>query len=340
MRSLTIVVTVFVLFVFLMPVRAEEPAKAVEIKAENAATPEAAAAVPTETPQANSSFVIAVLPFVTSGDLADMGAQIAEVINASLSEQGFSLVERAELNKILSELELGQSGTVSEETAARIGHLTGANIIVTGRAFIDQNLLNIVGKVIGVETSQFYADKVDTPTKNSYAEASRELGDKIGRILKQKGETLLVQDKETEDPIKKLSSLTTGKKLPTVSVSLRENHANQATTDPAAETEITLILSQVGFPVIDQDSSNQKADIEITGEALSERGIRRGELISCRARVELKAVERSSGKIIAIDRETQAAADTSEQIAGKTAIQKATQSLALRLVPRIIDSSK
>ena len=335
MKSLTMLVTVFLFLVFLTPARAEEPAKA----AETAEPQTVAAPVLTDEMKVDPSFVIAVLPFSTTGDLTDMGPQIAEVINASLSEQGFSLVERAELNKVLSEIELGQSGTVSEESAAKIGHLTGANIIITGRAFIDQNILNIVGKVIGVETSQFYADKVNTPVKDSYAQASRELSDKIGHLLNQKGQDLLAKNTEPEDPVKKLSPLAAGKKLPTVSVSLRENHANQAMIDPAAETEITMILSQVGFPVIDQGSSNQKADIEITGEALSERGIRRGELISCRARVELKAVERSSGRIIAVDRETQAAADTSEQIAGKTAIQKATQSLALRLVPRIIDST-
>ena len=42
------------------------------------------------------------------------------------------LVERAELEKVLGEAELGLSGTVSPETAARIGHLTGAKVLVTG----------------------------------------------------------------------------------------------------------------------------------------------------------------------------------------------------------------
>src|SRR2546422_2770867 len=50
-------------------------------------------------------------------------------------------------------------------------------------------------------------------SKDSYTQASRDLGDKIAIILNQKGQNLLVQDKETEDPIKTLSALATGKKL-------------------------------------------------------------------------------------------------------------------------------
>ena len=45
------------------------------------------------------------------------------------------MVERAELEKILGEQELGLSGTVSADTAAKVGNLTGAKVLVTGRVF-------------------------------------------------------------------------------------------------------------------------------------------------------------------------------------------------------------
>src|SRR5262245_24340750 len=59
--------------------------------------------------------------------VASLGAQISSLLNATLSaEANLITVERAELAKVLGEQELGLSGTVSTETAAKVGHLTGA----------------------------------------------------------------------------------------------------------------------------------------------------------------------------------------------------------------------
>jgi hypothetical protein len=74
--------------------------------------------------------------------------------------------------------------------------------------------------------------------------------------------------------------------------------------------------------------------VELVGEAFSELGMRKGNLISCKARVELKAIQKSTGKILAIDRQTSVAVDLSEQIAAKSALQKAAQVLA----PRFLDT--
>ncbi len=63
-------------------------------------------------------------------------------------------------------------------------------------------------------------------------------------------------------------------------------------------------------------------------------GLRKGNLISCKARVELKAQKRT-GEILAVDRQTSVAVDVAEQTAAKTALQNAALDIAERLLPRI-----
>jgi ribosome maturation factor RimP len=78
-----------------------------------------------------------------------------------------------------------------------------------------------------------------------------------------------------------------------------------------------------------------KPDIEISGEALSEFGMRKGNLVSCKARVEIKARDRASGNIILVDRQTSVAVDLTEQVAAKTALQNAALELAERVLPKL-----
>ena len=103
--------------------------------------------------------------------------------------------------------------------------------------------------------------------------------------------------------------------------------------DPAAETELDLILMECGFKLVDE-KSKEHADLEITGDAFSAFGLRKGNLISCKARVELKA-QRRNGDIVAVDRRTSMAVDIAEQTAAKTALQQAAMDLAERLIPTL-----
>ena len=64
--------------------------------------------------------------------------------------------------------------------------------------------------------------------------------------------------------------------------------------------------------------------------------MRHGNLIPVKARIEVKAVDQASGKIVAIDRQTTVAVDLAEQIAAKNALQEAGAVLAERLLPKIV----
>jgi hypothetical protein len=168
----------------------------------------------------------------------------------------------------------------------------------------------------------------------SITDLSTELAKKIGATVAQKGDTLVAKVEGREERIARIKKLLKQGKLPAVSVKIGERHFGQPVIDPAAETELSLILKECGFTLVD-DKSKEKADVEITGDAFSAYGMRKGNLISCKARVELKAQKRT-GEILAVDRQTSVAVDIAEQTAAKTALQNATVELAERLTPKLL----
>src|SRR5437016_9097940 len=86
---------------------------------------------------ADSPPSVAIFDFESKEEaIKDLGPKVATLLNARLSaDPNLILVERTELEKALGEQELGLSGTVSSETAAKVGHLTGAKVLITGKVF-------------------------------------------------------------------------------------------------------------------------------------------------------------------------------------------------------------
>ena len=63
----------------------------------------------------------------------NLGAAAADELVTQLFKSGrFSLVERSQLEAVLAEQELGQSGLVTSSQAAEIGRLLGVQLILTG----------------------------------------------------------------------------------------------------------------------------------------------------------------------------------------------------------------
>jgi hypothetical protein len=286
---------------------------------------------------ADEVYSVAVFDFESQGEMArDLGKQIATLVNANLSaEPNLILVERAELDKALGEQELGLSGTVTPESAAKVGQLTGAKVLVTGRVFKTDTELFIVAKIIGTETSRVYGELVKGGVNAPISDLSESLAKKIAADVSQKGDTLVAKVDTREDRIAKIKRELGDKKRPVVSVKIAEQHFGQMVIDPAAQTELSLILEQCGFTLVDDHSTNRPA-IEITGEAFSEFGMRKGNLQSCHARIEIKARDVASGNIIFVDRQTSVAVDVSEHIAAKTALQNGADELAERDVPKLV----
>ena len=193
----------------------------------------------------------------------------------------------------------------------------------------------MVGKIIGTETSRVYGEVVKGASPDALSDMAAEMAKKIGAIVTQKGETLVAKVKTPEERIAALKKILKGGKLPVVSVKIPEQHFGRPVIDPAAETELSLFLRECGFTLADGQST-LKPEIEFVGEAFSELGMRKGNLISCRARVEIKVIEKATGKILIADRQTAGAVDLSEHVAAKSALQEAAARLAERIIPKVV----
>ena len=51
----------------------------------------------------------------------------------------------------------------------------------------------------------------------------------------------------------------------------------------------------------------------------------------------MKAIDRRTGRVLAVDRQTTVALDLTEIIAGKTALQEAAAKIAERMLPKLLD---
>jgi Curli production assembly/transport component CsgG len=273
-----------------------------------------------------------------------LGEEFALLLTQELSETyGIPLVERTEMDSALSEVALGESGIVDPSTAAKIGHITGAKVIVTGRMFQVQSQMVIVAKIIGVETSRVFAHTVSIPRKGSVQDAAGQLALKIAEKLTAKGSTLVAKAENKQSSIEKLQGLLknyNAEDFPVVSIDIDEMNMDKEVLDPAAQTELRFIMQGVGFELVDLDSTTKLPDVQIKGEAFSEFGLRRGNLVSSKGRVEVTVIERATGRILASDREVVVAVDLSPTIAGKKALQNATAQLSERLVPALLKRMK
>ena len=288
-------------------------------------------------------YPLAVFPFAERGrDAKELGAQVTDLMFVNLvTDINLYLVDREDLKKIQDELELNLSGLANPNEATKVGNLTGAKILVTGSVLQVGDSLYLVAKIIGTETSRVLGASVKGSSRDDLDALVVKLAEQVADTVKKRAGDLVAKPVSRADRLAALKKSLGKGKRPKVYVDIPERHIGQATIDPAAETEVTQFCIESGFEVIDpEEGEKSEADILLLGEAFSERASQHGNLISVKARLELKAVDRKSGRVLATDRHTSVAVDLAEQIAGKTALQEAGATLAERILPSLVKPGK
>ena len=292
----------------------------------------------TQTDKTTVVYPTAIFAFQERGSgVKDYGAKAADILFAKLAANpALYLVDRADLQKTLQEHELNLSGIVTPDQAVQIGKLTGAKILVTGSVVDADKTLYVIAKIIGTETSRVLGASVQGKSSDDLAPLVEQLAKQVADIIVKQADQLVAKEVKMEDRINALKKQLGDAKRPVVAINVAERHVGQATIDPAAETELTLFCKETGFDVLDKAADSKKADVILTGEGFSEFAMRHGNLVSVKARLEVKAVDQATGKIIATDRQTAVVVDLTEQIAGKAALQKAASDIAERLLPKLV----
>ena len=268
--------------------------------------------------------------------------KVTDLLSAELTAAPeLMLVERDELEKILKEHELNLSGLVGADDAIQAGRLTGAKLLVTGSVIDTGTERYLVAKVISTETSRVLGATAKGKISDNVGDLVTKLAEGVATVVRERGESIQPAVVSREDRLAKLKKALDGKPQPTVMIKVAERHVGAPTIDPAAETELTLWCKELGWKTIDPVAGNKgDADILITGEGMSEFSARRGGLVSVRGRVEVRAVDRKTGTVLAIDRQMERAVDSTELIASKQALQQAAATIAERLLPKVASPEK
>lgn len=314
----------------------------------------AAAAEPAVAQQATPAMVpVAILPFQERGaaprpgaaPAGDDGGKVTDLLFAALvAEPALVLIEREDIRTLLDEQALNLSGLANPAAAVRVGQLTGAKILVTGSVLRVDNSLYLVAKVIGTETSRVLGASVKGTARDDLGKLAEDLAAEIVTLVTDRGGELLPKLVTRENRLAALQKALPAGDRPSLLIEIEEQHlgaaaviAGAAVIDPAAETEVTLFAKETGFEVIDaREGKRSTAAVILQGEAISEPAVRHGNLVSAKARLEVKAIDQATGKVLAIDRQTTVATDLTEQIAAKTALQDAAAMIAERLLPKIV----
>jgi hypothetical protein len=265
-----------------------------------------------------------------------LGKDTTSLLTADLSaDPRFNFVDRGQLQQVLDEEALGASGIISPDSAAKIGQLTGAKVLVSGRVLLTRERnadVTILANIIGTENGRMFSESEEGPRTNLEAMTSQ-LAKKIAQTIADHSTNFLVSaTTEREEHVSQIIAKIKGSKRPSVSIKIDEQLPGGSGTFQTTETELGVLLQKAGFTVVDE-KSDVKPNIIITGEAVAATTAKNGSFFSSHATLEIKAQERRTGKILSFDRQENVAADIGEQMAARKALENATDELAERLLP-------
>lgn len=278
-------------------------------------------------------FSVGVLPFAETDDTKSLGASASELVGTQLGMSGnLVLIERSSLDAVLSEQGLGLTGAVDPQSAAKLGNLLGAQILVTGRVFKAGKNTYCIAKAISTATGRSLPAQTQV-NGDDWMNAAAKLATELDTSIAKNAADMAPKSETAEARIERLRKMVEGKTLPKVFIRIPEEHLSRIIPDPAVQTEIEFTLQKIGVTVVTNET---EAEIVVSGEAFSERAIQLGTLVSCRARCELTLTKKSVPGNKQVNRITTGAVDIAENTAAKQALQNAGAKLADWVVAELV----
>lgn len=283
----------------------------------------------------------AILAFDSRGErVASLAPKVADVLFAELiGRPGISLLEREQLQSMLAEAELGLSGMVRPDQAVQVGRMSGAQILVTGRILAVDDRMYLVAKVIGTGTSRVKGAKAIGPIDGELGPLVARLADRIADVIREDSAELVPEQRERGDFIAAMRAEFGVAERPLVTVDVSERHIGARSFHPSSETEIKRYLDAVGFEVVATDHPRaDQATFAVSGRGQSQFLTRTGDIVSTKARLELQARARASGRVLTSDRGIAVEVDLVEELAAKKAFRRAAQQVARTLIRDLVSA--
>ncbi len=267
---------------------------------------------------------VAVLPFESRDRQAastDMGKSVAELLNIALMESGNAdMVERAELDAALNELQLSAVGLTSKESQVKLGRFIGAKILITGSLCKSGSKNFVIVKIIGTETSRVLG--ASASGTEDFTSLVPMLAPKVSAILEKQSAKLLPKEQNKEEVLSRLKKVVQGKQRK-VFVKVKEDIA-LSVPDPAAETELKKLLLALDFQVV---NTQNEADYAVIGEAIAANAGNYHKFTSAAVRLELSIYNKDK-KLLATGAARETLAGGTYIIAAKEAIAQTALKLA------------
>lgn len=272
---------------------------------------------------------------VLKGVEIDSGA-LTDQINTMFSAMPkVTIVNREQIEKVAKEHQISLTGLVDTTSAVRLGKILSAQHIVVGRASRIGHTDYLVLKIVDVETTVQKTVSAKASVEDGFSAVLERLGSSLEEHVQDLQRGVADPDDEALAKVRQAAKPLAGK---TVALDISEEHVNRPLRDPAARMAAAKRLEMLGIKVlVPKDPrpgwkealmktgkySDQKVDYLLEGEGVSAYAARIQDLISCRARVELRLIAVPGRTITVSDKGVAAGVDLVEPLAAKAALEDA-----------------
>ena len=175
---------------------------------------------------------------------------IVDVINRA---NRYTIVERSALQAALKEMEISSSGMVDDSTAAEIGKLAGAKLILISNLIVDDGITYLSARIVSVETGQVSDTAMLQKEEDEYIASLANRT--ISQLLGESEEKPEVANEKAETVEEKSSDTTVDDKVKEESVNVEnaeDKKQEKITVSGAAVSKLSMTIGIAGvFPVLD-----------------------------------------------------------------------------------------
>ncbi len=248
-----------------------------------------------------------------------------------------TIVNRNQIEKIADEHKIALTGLVDTASAVKLGKFLSAQYIVVGRASRIGHTYYLVLKIVDVQTTVQTTVSAKASVEDGFEEVLGRLGGPLTQGVRALQNPIVTQEEDKLAQLRKAVTPLAGK---VILVQIEERHVNRPLKDPAAQMAVAKRLKSLGFEVIVPANpvtgwkkallqtgryGEKKVDYLLEGDGVSAFAARMQNLVSCRARVELRLIATPGRSVTLSDKGVAAKIDLVEQLAAKAALEEAAQ---------------